>query len=444
MIAVIGIIMMFLGLLEQFLINESRIVASCIVFILIGISFIIKKYKLEIFDWMQKLIFVIGALHIIGIIFKYWIVYTGFGVILALIGIVLSVLGCIQVIQKKRSKGILVSVIAFVVFLPTAVILFTTFFPKQSMGIIKKMSFDNPNVTEAQYSQVTLDNGARLVSNICYDETYPNGFLDVYYTKNPKQEATATLIMIHGGGYIWGDKSSGDPNAGEFDMSNSFIYRALNNGYNVVALNYCLAPEYIYPTSIIQLNNGLKYLKDNAAQLNINMEKVFLLGGSAGGNLAGVMANIQTNEEYANQMNITPALDKDTVRGVLFESALFDNSQYGVTHDISIDYLFYQLGRIYLNTNDLKYDKQKVTLSNVTDNVTATFPPSFISDGNSGSFFEQAFEMNSKLIELGVDVQFVYYPKSIAKLGHGYEESGSKYADITQQRMIEFMEKYDN
>ena len=197
--------------------------------------------------------------------------------------------------------------------------------------------------------------------------------------------------------------------------------------------------EHVFPDAIIQLNSGLKYLKDHATELGLNMDAVFLSGGSAGSNLAGVMANLQTNPEYAAEMGITPALDSDDIRGVVFISAQLDNSQYGVTHNVVIDYMFYWAGRVYLNTNDIVYDKETSRLSNVIDNVSANYPPALISDGNSGSFFDQAFAMNARLVELGVECKLIYYSKTVATLAHGYEDLGSPYAKITQDRMIEFM-----
>ena len=47
--------------------------------------------------------------------------------------------------------------------------------------------------------------------------------------------------------------------------------------------------------------------------------------------------------------------------------------------------------------------------------------------------------MNARLLELGVESKLVYYPKTVVKLSHGYENLGSDYAKITQDRMIEFM-----
>ena len=118
------------------------------------------------------------------------------------------------------------------------------------------------------------------------------------------------------------------------------------------------------------------------------------------------------------------------------------DSTVHVLNVIAIDYMFYWAGRVYLNTNELVYDKEASRLSNVTDNVTENYPPSLISDGNSGSFFVQAFAMNARLLELGVECKLVYYPKTVATLSHGYEDLGSDYAKITQNRMIEFMNEH--
>lgn len=50
----------------------------------------------------------------------------------------------------------------------------------------------------------------------------------------PKSDNSPTLLFIHGGGYANGDKSSGDPNAGDLDYRALLAYRALSEGYNVV------------------------------------------------------------------------------------------------------------------------------------------------------------------------------------------------------------------
>ena len=436
----IGIAGILLGTIEQFLINENRIIAGVILIAGCALLFGMREKKQELPIWQLLLIRVVTALHLIGIFSDRWLVYTGLGVLMVLVGAIVSVWAWKNMSPKHKGQFVIQLTASVLLYAFAVIILFTTFFPGISMGIIKNMAFPAENIRDADQSETILDNGIRLVSNVRYDAEYPNGFLDIYYSAQHSGETPPTLLVIHGGGYIWGDKSSGDPNAGELDMEDTFLMKAVNAGYNVVSFNYCLAPEYIYPDSIIQLNSGLSYLKNHADELGLNMEQVFLDGGSAGGNLAGVLANLQTNPDYARKMQITPGLNAADIRGVIFESALFDNSQYGVTHDVGIDYLFYQLGRVYLRLNDLQHDTSgKIANSNVIDNVTSQFPPCIISDGNSGTFYEQAFAMNAKLVELGVECKFIYYPKSVARLGHGYESLGSSYAEITQERMLEFM-----
>lgn len=436
-----GIICVCLGTLEQFLVNESRIMALLI--LISGIALIVTIRKRSSFPkWQKILIGCVSVLHIIGIFSDRWLVYTALGVLTAVTGIILSVYALVWRRTKYPIMKVAQVIFSLIVSLVAFIILSITFFPKASFSVFKTAINAYGNVTSAERYEETLENGAKMVANIQYDRVYPNGFLDIYYTATPRSDNPPTLLFIHGGGYANGDKSSGDPNAGEVDYRDSLAYRALNEGYNVVQFNYCLMTEHIFPDAIIQLNSGLKYLKDHASELKLNMDSVFLSGGSAGGNLAGVMANLQTNADYAKEMGITPALDPDDICGVIFISALLDNSQYGVTHDVAIDYMFYWAGRVYLNTNDIVYDREASRLSNVIDNVSVNFPPSLISDGNSGSFFDQTFMMNARLVELGVDCKLIYYPKTVGVLTHGYEDLGSPYAKITQDRMIEFMNEY--
>lgn len=442
-LSIFGILMVLLGTLEQFLINHSRFMALTYIAVLFGFCFYIRRNTMNISAALQKLFAGLALLHWTGVFCDRWIIYTGLGVLLTILGIIFYILGSYRSKKSRLRHRFLLSFIFVLLFLPASGILFTTFFPDTSMKLVRTIFYDDENVTAANSGQKTLGQFAKLRSNLCYDTEAPNGYLDIYYTLNPKVEAPATLIYIHGGGYVWGDKQTGDPDAGELDIRDSLIYTALEYGYHVVSMNYCLAPEYPYPTAIRQLNRGLDYLKNHAEELLLDMDHLFLAGSSAGGNLAGVLANIQTNELYADQMELTPALQKSAILGVIFESTLFDNSQYGITHEIPRDYLFYQLGRVYLQTNELKYDKNSVTLSNVTEFITNDFPPSFISDGNTGSFYDQAQEMYSRLKKSGVDCQFFFYPKSEVTLKHGYEETDSEHALRTRNAMMEFMDKYD-
>lgn len=79
--------------------------------------------------------------------------------------------------------------------------------------------------------------------------------------------------------------------------------------------------------------------------------------------------------------------------------------------------------------------------SNILSWVTAQYPPSFISDGNNGSFYDQAKDLYKCLQTLSVQTELNIYPKSEARLGHGYESFCNKYGIDNMEKMLGFLRK---
>ena len=55
-----------------------------------------------------------------------------------------------------------------------------------------------------------LDNGLICRNDIRYSETYPNSYFDLW-RPDDSGERRPTIVYFHGGGFIFGDKSTGDP-----------------------------------------------------------------------------------------------------------------------------------------------------------------------------------------------------------------------------------------
>lgn len=322
----------------------------------------------------------------------------------------------------------------------------TTIKPEMTISVFASaiMGSSPENITEALQKESTLEDGTVLISDIQYDSEDPNGFLDIYYTTNAKSVTAPTFLFIHGGGYAWGDKVSGDPNMAKEGSADLITTNVLAHGYNVVQINYALAPEYKFPVAIKQLNRGLDFLVQHGEEYGLDMNRIVISGGSAGGNLAGLLVNIQTNPDYAALIDESAVIDSDCIKGVYFMAALFDNSKFGCTGDPAVDWLFTQLGRLYLETDELKTDSDIVTPTNVTEYITENFPPAFISDGNSGTFDAQAYQVYEKLMELGVETRISYFPAYESKLGHGHEGSDTKYSRIIYKELFNFLDQYVN
>lgn len=87
-----------------------------------------------------------------------------------------------------------------------------------------------------------------------------------------------------------------------------------------------------------------------------------------------------------------------------------------------MDYMFFECGRSAMDCGFLQGNRI-AHLTNLIAQVDENYCPSYISDGNSGTFYSQAEAFHARLDELGVTNQLNLYPKSVEVLGHGYESS---------------------
>ena len=123
-----------------------------------------------------------------------------------------------------------------------------------------------------------------------------------YRGKNKsKNEVLPIMIYFHGGGWVLG-------NVDTHDQVCSIL---VNKGkYDLISVEYSLAPEAIFPKAINESNKILKGISKNKYGLKINNNKIILCGDSAGGNIAAVLANYNKNNLKANvifQVLVYPA-----------------------------------------------------------------------------------------------------------------------------------------
>lgn len=124
--------------------------------------------------------------------------------------------------------------------------------------------------------------------NISYGEHGTDNLLDVYYPKD-RTTKLPTIVNIHGGGYFYGDK----------ELYRFYCMNLADRGFCVVNFNYRLAPEHLYPAPLEDTNNVLKWMLENEEEYLFNFDELFLVGDSAGGQLAEQYATIVSNKEYA-------------------------------------------------------------------------------------------------------------------------------------------------
>ncbi len=85
-----------------------------------------------------------------------------------------------------------------------------------------------------------------------------------------------TLVVIYGGAW-----RSGSP-----DSNSQFNQYLAGQGYTVIALDYRHAPQYRFPAQLNDVETALALIKDHAADYEVDLNRLALLGRSAGAHLA--------------------------------------------------------------------------------------------------------------------------------------------------------------
>jgi acetyl esterase/lipase len=101
------------------------------------------------------------------------------------------------------------------------------------------------------------------------------------YTPEAGAAPRATLLEIHGGGFI----------TGSIEMQHAFgVNVARSLGIKIAVVEYRLAPEHPFPAGIEDCYAALKWLHDNASDLGVDTSRVAIGGQSAGGGLSAGLA----------------------------------------------------------------------------------------------------------------------------------------------------------
>ena len=116
--------------------------------------------------------------------------------------------------------------------------------------------------------------------------------LDIYQPLDCK--SCPVIVYVHGGYWVLGDKGSFSYKAKAFTAHN-YIY---------ISMNYRLAPDYSFPDNAQDVARAFHWVKENIAGYGGNPEQIYLLGHSAGGHLAALIA---LDAQYLLPFDLSPS-----------------------------------------------------------------------------------------------------------------------------------------
>ena len=212
--------------------------------------------------------------------------------------------------------------------------------------------------------------GITVKKDIVYDEAYPEDCsLDAYRHEDKVGFKLPTIINFHGGGYMAGDK--------EFRVGiASYLVDKLD--ICVINVNYHKCETFKFPQFTRDSMKALAWIKDHADELNVDLDNLYIMGDSAGAQIAAHAVTISQSEELANAL--------ECVRpDIKFKAALLFCGPYDVQTALtspSILDIARGLGNkvLGINTRDPEEVKAYPLLPylNLLNWIGDDFPPCFI------------------------------------------------------------------
>lgn len=225
--------------------------------------------------------------------------------------------------KKKKIRIVLITFIVILAVFAVGVLILLTH-TQIIVGMIQKLSANTVNTVNSyeplgKPMEGVKDNGQYVITEIKYSENYPNSYLDITYPNKDRDASNPTLIYFHGGGFFGGSKCVGDPLA-ESDAT-ALLDDICAKGFNLVNIDYVLVPEYHFPDPLIQANEAFRFLLEHSEEYHLDIDRVVIMGSSAGAIMTSQLGSIITNPEYASALGITPVLKREQIMAVVLDDA---------------------------------------------------------------------------------------------------------------------------
>lgn len=209
--------------------------------------------------------------------------------------------------------------------------------------------------------------------------------------RQPAGQRFPGIVIIHGGGWWTGDKArSREQNIGTTLAA---------NGYVCISINYILATKEkpSWPENLYDCKRAVQFLRKNAENLNVDPNNIGVIGGSAGGHLAAMVAltrpqdNLEPPGPYAG---ISSAVQAAIPMYGIHNLMTFEDTKDAVT----------------LHLGATKEQKPELwLLASPVNHIDANDPPFLILHGTADKTVpvSQSVELHNKLKQSGVPSRLV-------------------------------------
>lgn len=239
----------------------------------------------------------------------------------------------------------------------------------------------NDKIRNAQF---TLPENIEITNDISYGPYGKFNTLSVYRPKTT--EKLPCIVSFHGGGFFYGNT----------EVYQFYSADLATRDFVVMCFNYRLCPEKKFPSPLEDASKAIKWLIKNADQYNMDLEKLYFVGDSAGSNLAITFTTMLCNPEYAKLFDFEVPQIKPKALGL--NSSLFDL-------ELATDKMSVMLTKAYVG----KMTKKKKEMLNYNNYLTEDFPPCYITSAPGDFLLYQNQHQIDLFNKKGIENRFKIY-----------------------------------
>jgi len=222
----------------------------------------------------------------------------------------------------------------------------------------------------------------------------------IYKSKVSSNQKLPGVLFIHGGGFI----------TGTAEQASGFVYKLVEDlNTVVVSVEYRLAPENPFPAGLEDCYAALVWMNSAAEELGIDVNRIVVIGGSAGGGLCvgvSLLARDRGGPKIYFQMPLYPMLDDRN--NTVSSHQILDRRAWN--RELNI-----QAWKWYLGDNYGKDVSHFAAPARTTD--FSGLPPTFTYVGELDLFRDETIEFVAMLQRAEVPVEFHIFPRCF----HGFE-----------------------
>lgn len=267
----------------------------------------------------------------------------------------------------------------------------------------------------------TPENIERL-DNLSYGPYETWNQFDLYRLKGTTGCQRA-IVNIHGGGWVYGTK----------EIYQYYGMSLAQKGFTFVNFNYRLAPEYPFPAALEDINAMFTWLAEHGTDYGIDLQNLFAVGDSAGGQLLSQYLAMLANPEFQKLYDFKLPSDRIRIRAAALNCGVYDvkTHVHESLEEVLDAYTGAERDKVIPKMDTMRY-------------ITPDFPPSFIMTAHCDFLRKEAEPMYERLKAMGVPCEYhIYGAEGKEELGHIFH-CNMYLAEAAQcnEEECSFFEKY--